>query len=157
MNNLKIEKATLKDIALIDNFMKKQAMDEKKFIRFNKKKVFSFYSVSDIKKVLTSSNCIMLLAKVNDQVVGCGLARIEEAPKWSKYKKSGYLGMLYVDKKYRRQGIAKAIREARIKWLKSKGIKLLECLVLANNFPAIAFAQKTGFKSNSTWMFKELK
>ncbi len=154
--SLIIEKATIKDLSKISELMSKQAEDEREFIHFNKKEDFSFYTLSDIKKVLTSLNCLMLLAKLNGKVVGCGLAKIEDAPSWSKHKKQGYLGMLYVDKNYRRHGIAKAIREARIKWLKSKGIKLLACLVLIKNIPAIAFAHKDGFKPNSTWMFKEM-
>ena len=120
-----IEKASLRDLPSILQLQDKQAIETRRFMNnLDKKGEVIFYSRSEIEKIIRSSKSYAMLAKVGDKTVGCGFVTIEKASHWSKYKKQGYLGGLFVDKKYRRQGIAWALQEAGIKWLKSKGIKL---------------------------------
>jgi ribosomal protein S18 acetylase RimI-like enzyme len=152
-----IERATLKDLPVISELMYKQAQEERKFMNhLDKKEKFSFYSAPEIRKELSSPQCCILLVKIGDKIGGCGMAKIEKASHWSKYKKQGYLGMLYVEKEYRRQGIAKVLQSKRIAWLKSKGISLISCGVLSNNIPALKLAEKIGFKHHLIYMYKEL-
>ena len=157
MLSYKIERATLKDLPVISELMYKKAQEERKYIEhLDKKEKFSFYSTPEIRKAISSPQYYMLLANVGGKIMGCGMAKIEKAASWSKYKKQGYLGMLYVEKKYRRQGIAKALQSKRIAWLKSKGISLISCGVLSNNIPALKLAEKRGFKHHLIYMYKEL-
>src|SRR3989344_1973139 len=140
MKNLQITRATIKDVNIIHNFMLIQAEDERKYLNN-----------------LDNKNNYLVISKLDKILVGCGLAKIEKASKWNKYNKQGYLGMLYIDKKYRRKGIAIALQNNRINWLHSKGIKYLTCTVLSHNTPIINLLNKQGFNPHSIIMYKELK
>src|SRR3989344_3352339 len=159
MKNLQITRATIKDVNIIHNFMLIQAEDERKYLNNldNKNKKDLFYTKSEIKKIISSKNNYLVISKLDKILVGCGLAKIEKASKWNKYNKQGYLGMLYIDKKYRRKGIAIALQNNRINWLHSKGIKYLTCTVLSHNTPIINLLNKQVFNPHSIIMYKELK
>lgn len=153
-----IERATLKDLPRILELQDKQAAETKKFANnLGKKGKVVFFSKSEIRKIIMSSKDYPVVAKVDDRIVGCGFVRIEKAPSWAKYKKQGYMGALYVDKKYRKQGIARAVQEEVFEWLKSKEIRLCACAVLANNISALNLQKKRGFLPHSIDMYKELK
>ena len=159
MENLKFTKATIKDLDLVYEFMLNQADDERKYLNDidKKKRKDLFYTKSEIKNILLSPNSHMLIAKIGNTPIGCGLAKIERASKWNKYAKQGYLGMLYIKKSYRKKGIAQKLQEARINWLKSKGINFITSWVLYNNKPAIHLIMKRGFKPRLIQFYKELK
>lgn len=158
MKGITLEKATVKDLHKINELMYKQAEEERKFMNnLNKKEKYTFHSKEEIKRMLSSKKCYIILAKVGENIVGCGSVSIEKMSHWSKYKKQGYMGMLYIDKKYRRKGLAKNLQDARIKWLKLRGIKLISNKVLSKNIPALKLAQKRGFKPHIISMYKELK
>ncbi len=159
MKNIKFQRAGVKDLQTIYNFMLMQANEERKYLNdlANKDKEDLFYTKSEIKNILSSQKNYMIIAKSGNISIGCGLAKIEKASKWNKYFSQGYLGMLYVDKKHRRKGVAKALQDNRINWLKSKEIRFLVTSVLSNNTPVIKLLDKRGFKPRLIQMYKELK
>lgn len=138
--------------------MIQQAKDERRFLgnldRKNKKDLF--YTKLEVKKIISSPHSYTVIAKLDNIPIGCGVAKIEKASKWNKYNQQGYLGMLYVDKKYRKKGVAKALQDNRINWLRSKGIKYITCAILAKNLPALKLSTKQGFKPRLLMMYKEL-
>tara|TARA_Y100000310_G_scaffold327385_1_gene393677 strand:- start:2702 stop:3178 length:477 start_codon:yes stop_codon:yes gene_type:complete len=153
----KIRKATLKDLNTLMNLQYKMKQDEKIYMQgLNKKGKFVTYTKSEIKKILTSPKGYFLLAESNKIPIACGFAMIEKPPIWMKYKRIGHLGMIYVDKKYRRNGIAIAIKKQRIKWLKSKGIKFCYVAVFTNNIPSIKYQEKMGFKPYNLKLYKKI-
>ena len=148
----------MKDLPRVLELQDLQAEATRKFANgLDRKGKVTFFSRSEIKKIIVSRKDYPVLAKVGDRIVGCGFARIEKASSWSKYKKQGYLGALYVEKKYRGQGIGLALQQARIKWLKSKGIKLCASTVLANNTKALNLQKKRGFIPHAINFYKELR
>ena len=158
MNGVVIKKATVKDVALISIFMSEQANDERKFLgNLDKKGKFSFYSAKEIKKILSSPHCCLLIAQLNGKPIGCGLAKIEKTEGWVKYRRRGHLGMLYVHKKYRRKGVAKRLQEERINWLQSKGINLVSCMILASNTPSLNLSAERGFKPHAIYLYNEIR
>lgn len=158
MDKIVLEKAKIEDLPTIVELHNEQSNESRKFMKgLDKKEKVFFYSKAEIKKLLTSPTCYLVLAKLNNKTVGCGLARIEKASRWSKYKLQGYLGMLYVKPMYRRQGIAWALQEERVRWLKERGIKLLTCTVFVANKESLSLQQKRGFIPHSVHMYKELK
>lgn len=138
--------------------MKNQAIIERKYLQSLDKKDLEdlFYTKSEVKSILSSPKNYIILAKIDNESVGCGLAKIEPTSKWNKYNKQGYLGMLYVNKEYRRKGIAKTLQDYRIKWLKSHGVKYLTTSVLSLNLPIIKLLKKRGFKSRLIHWYKEI-
>ena len=148
MKNLKIRKATIKDLSIILRFQEKSFGEMKKYVKgITKKGKLFVYLKSEIKKILISPKGYFTIAEVNGQPVGCGFARIERFNgDWSKYKKRGHLGLLFVEKKFRRKGIAEAIQDERIRWLKSKGVKFVYNRIFAGNRPSLKMKEKKGFK-----------
>ena len=156
MENLEIRKATLKDIPKIMEMQETMLEDERKYMRslVRKGRMVS-YPKKEIKEIITSPNCYFTIAEINKKPIGCGFARIEKAHEdWYKYSKLGYLGLLYVKKEFRRRGIAKALQEERIKWLKSKGIKMVVNKIIAKNRPSLNLQRKQGFKPYIIKMYK---
>lgn len=152
-----IKRATIKDLPAVLHLHVKQSEETKKFLQgLGKKGKLSFYSPTEIKKLISSPSGYIALATINGVPIGCGSASIENAPSWYRYSKRGYLGMLYVDKPYRRAGVARALETVRMQWLKSKGVKVCICAILAPNHAALALKEKSGFNPSMVYMFKRL-
>ena len=130
--------------------------EERKYMRsLAKKGRMVSYPKKEIKEILTSPKCYFTIAEIDKNPVGCGFARIEKSHgSWCKYDILGYLGFLYVKKEFRRKGIAKALQEERIKWLKSKRIKMVVNKIKSKNIPSISFEKKRGFKPYIIKMYK---
>lgn len=148
MERLKLRKATIKDLKLIDCFQDKLVNYERKLDPLIRKgKNIRFYPEKEIKRMLCSSNSLFLIAEINNNVVGCGVGKIEKTfGNWCVYKKRGYIGHMFVDENYRRKGIGKKIMSQLIKWFKSKKIKFIRLCVYANNQKTINAYRKYGFK-----------
>ena len=137
---------------------KEMIKDELKFGKSLEKKNPISYTPKKIKDLIKSPNSYLFIAEVNSKPIGCCFAEIMKMAKnWYKYKKMGYLGMLYVDKKFRRKGIAKKLNKERIRWLKSKGIKACFNKVLSKNKYSLKFEKQEGFKPYIIRLYKEIK
>jgi GNAT superfamily N-acetyltransferase len=153
----KIKKATIKDITVLMRLQYAMKQDEKKYMQgLNKKGKFITWSKSKLRNILTSPNGYIILVKIGGIAIGCGLAIIEKGHSWMKYNKIGHLGMIYVEKKYRRKGIATALKNQRIKWLKSKGIKFCYVSVFPGNKPSLKYQEKLGFKPYNIKLYKKI-
>ena len=139
-------------------FQKKMTEDELKCARPFARKGFVSYPSKEVKQILRSSKSYLIIAEYKENPIGCGFVRIEKVREgWFKHEKAGYLGMLYVDKKFRRKGVGVALQNERIKWLKSKKIKMVFNKILVNNKPSIKMKEKHGFKPYILAMYKEIK
>ena len=156
MKDVKIRKATIEDLKVILEMQSLMTAEERKFMKgLAKKGKMVSYLESEIKAILSSSKCYFTIAETQGKPIGCGFARIEKFHgDWSKYRKYGYLGLLYIVKEHRRRGIATALQKERVRWLKSKGIKICVNKIFANNRPAITLQEKRGFKPYIVKMYK---
>jgi ribosomal protein S18 acetylase RimI-like enzyme len=70
--------------------------------------------------------------------------------------KYGYIKHIFVEKKWRRKGIAKKLIKIAEKELKLKGIDTLRLIVTKTNRSGFVFAKKCGFKQSRIVMEKKI-
>jgi ribosomal protein S18 acetylase RimI-like enzyme len=64
--------------------------------------------------------------------------------------------LIYVDRSYRRQGIAKALMKHAQTWAKEQGFHQIGLQVFTDNQPAIELYQQLGYQQRAISMMKEL-
>jgi len=94
---------------------------------------------------LDDENSLLLVALLEDQVVGYILARVMERPPVLLPPRFGFISDLVVTKPYRRRGIGTRLFQAALGWLQAQGITAIHVNVAAANAAAEAFWRKMGF------------
>jgi GNAT superfamily N-acetyltransferase len=105
-----------------------------------KKHFFDFF-----KKSLYSKNMISLVAETEGKLIGFGCAQINYRPAYN-IGKVGFISKLYVNKDFRRQGVAGKILKVICQWCKRNKVYNIELNVLVNNGVACKAWDKHGFK-----------
>ncbi len=102
----------------------------------------------DIPVLINASHIQLLVAEWNDELIGSGYARIEEAKPYLQHRQHAYLGFMYTDPAHRGKGVNTKIIEALKEWARSKNIKELRLDVYFPNEAAIRAYEKNGFKKH---------
>jgi len=110
----------------------------------------------DLLELIKSREAEVLVAVVDDQLVGSGYAKLLDAKPYQKYEKNAYLGFMYVRPEYRGQGINKMILHRLIDWAKERNISEVRLQVYEENTSAIKAYAKAGFKPNLLEMRMEI-
>jgi ribosomal protein S18 acetylase RimI-like enzyme len=142
MKEIIIRKATLNDIEILRCFEQGVINAERPFDVTLKKGDIFYY---DIEGMIEESHIELLVATLNNKLVGSGYARIEKAKPYLQHKEKAYLGFMYVDPKHRGKGINKKIIDALKDWSLSKNITEMRLDVYENNIAAIKAYEKAGF------------
>ncbi|KAK1350431.1 N-alpha-acetyltransferase [Hamiltosporidium tvaerminnensis] len=79
------------------------------------------------------------VAYSDNKIVGAIICKLEN-------DESGYMGMLAVDKKYRRVGIGKCLTQMAVNNFKENGIYLIYLETEAVNYISLNFYEKIGFR-----------
>lgn len=110
----------------------------------------------DLLELIRSREAEVLVAIVDDQVVGSGYARLLDAKPYQKYEKYAYLGFMFVKPEYRGQGINKMILHRLINWAKERNISEIRLQVYEENTSAKKAYAKAGFRPNLLEMRMEI-
>lgn len=110
----------------------------------------------DIEKMLTDPQTDVVVAVLNNAVIGCGYSRIEDSKPYDKHRQHAYLGMMYVRPEYRGKGINALVIEKLQALAKERGITELRLEVFALNQAAIKAYEKVGFQALLVEMRKRL-
>ena len=102
----------------------------------------------DIERMLLADNVRFVVAERGNTVVGCGFARIDNAKTYLSHSQQAYLGLMYVDPKYRGQSINGGIVEHLKAWCRSKGVTELRLEVYSDNRVAVGAYEKAGFSKH---------
>lgn len=147
---IKLRKATLKDVKIIDNFQYKVIEFERQFDPLiSKSKDARFYPIKEVKKMLRSKNNLFLLAEIDNKPVGMGFIEIKKKDSnWCIHNKLAHIGLMFVEKEYRRKGIGQQIIQELIKWANKNKIKYIKLAVYTQNQNAIEAYKKVGFKES---------
>src|SRR3989344_2763294 len=103
---MKIRPAKISDVRVIKMLQGGLVDFERAFDNRIKDGKVQYYNVLNI---LRDSNAKLLVCEIDNKIVGCGFGEIMKEPDWVKNRKYGYIGMMFVHKDYRNQGIGKKI------------------------------------------------
>ena len=142
MENIIIRTATLADMVVLLVFEQGVVTAERAFDSTLKKGKVRYY---DLEQMIHAEHIQLLVAEVNNELVGCGYARIEEAKHYLQHTQHAYLGFMYVAPAYRGKGVNKLIMNALFEWSQSKNINEMRLDVYYENTPAIKAYEKAGF------------
>ncbi len=142
MGHVIIRKAKLKDLEMLLVFEQGVIYAERPMDPTLNKAHIHYY---DIKKLIAADEVELLVAEVNNEIVGSGYARIENARHYLNHAKYAYLGFMYVIPAERGKGINKLIIDALAAWALTKNITELRLDVYQNNDAAIKAYEKAGF------------
>jgi ribosomal protein S18 acetylase RimI-like enzyme len=108
-------------------------------------------------KMITAKDVELLVAEINNELIGSGYARIEDAKPYLRHAQHAYLGFMYVLPEHRGKGINKMIIDALATWSASKNITELRLDVYHDNESAIKAYEKCGFTKHMIAMRMGLK
>ncbi|MEO6540842.1 MAG: GNAT family N-acetyltransferase [Ferruginibacter sp.] len=142
MKQVMIRKATLADLETLLSFEQGVISAERPFDITLKTGDTNYY---DIEKMIIATDVELLVAELDDELVGSGYARIENAKDYLQHKQHAYLGFMYVKPQHRGKGVNKMIIDALASWAASQHIKELRLDVYQQNESAIKAYEKFGF------------
>ena len=145
MNSTHIRKAQLSDLAILLEFEQGIITAERPYDPTLKEGKIHYY---DIEKMILSSHVEVLVATIDDTIVGSGYARIETAKPYLTHHNYAYLGFMYTHIDYRGKGINAKIIESLKDWCRSQDITELRLDVYNDNPSAIKAYEKAGFEKH---------
>jgi GNAT superfamily N-acetyltransferase len=153
MEEITIRKATLDDIETLRRFEQGVISAERPFDLTLKKGDIFYY---DLEGMIEASHIQLLVATLNNKLIGSGYARIEKAKPYLQHKEKAYLGFMYVEPPFRGKGINKKIIDALKEWALSQNISEMRLDVYQENTSAIYAYEKAGFTKHMIEMRMDL-
>lgn len=99
----------------------------------------------DFNKMLASPDIHLIVAEMENILVGSGYARIDPSRLYLKHTHHAYCGFMYVEPAYRGKGINQLIIDALKSWARSRNLTELRLDVYTTNDIAIRAYEKAGF------------
>ena len=130
MESLTIRDATKEDIQTIADYciaLLEQHYELDTNFKPNDKARESYFSF--LIKAIKSDENKVLVADLNNCVIGYALGEIKKQPPVFALEKYGFISDVYVIDKYRKQGISKQLFGELYLWFKKKGLSLVELSV----------------------------
>jgi GNAT superfamily N-acetyltransferase len=137
--------ATPKDIDDLRGFEQRIIAAERAFDPTLKAGRIQYY---DIERMLVADDVQFVVAQRGNELVACGFARIDNAKTYLSHLKQAYLGLMYVDPKYRGQSINSGIVERLKQWCYTKGVAELRLETYSDNLAAVGAYEKAGFSKH---------
>ena len=141
--------ATVQDIEHLRRFEQGIVATERAFDPTLKAGRIQYY---DIEAMLVAAEVQFLVAERGGELVACGFARIDDAKPYLNHRQQAYLGLMYVDPRYRGQSINRGIGERLKAWCRAQGVTELRLEVYSDNRAAVAAYEKTGFSKHMVEM-----
>lgn len=139
-----VRSATLEDLPILLRFEQGVIDAERPFDVTLKSANARYYNLEEL---IMAPHIEMAVAEVDGNIIASGYARIQEAKSYSKFEKYAFLGFMFVDPKYRGQGLNKKIIDHLKAWIRSKDIDELRLEVYVENEGAIRAYEKIGFST----------
>ncbi|MBI4279611.1 MAG: GNAT family N-acetyltransferase [Armatimonadetes bacterium] len=108
-----------------------------------------------LRSLMMRDDALALLARVDGEVVGYGVARVSYLPGFFLYRRRGYIHDVYTRQGFRRHGIGRQMVQGLLDWLRDRGVSLVELTVAVNNDEAVAFWKALGFATFMHHMKRE--
>ena len=143
MHNIIIRSANENDLDILFQFEQEIVKTERPFDITLKEGEIHYYSLKDL---ITSSKAKVLVAEIDNEVVGSGYAEIREADAFLKHSVYAHLGFIYVKPAWRGKGLNQQVLQCLKEWISEKGVTEIRLLVYNENTVAQNAYQKAGFK-----------
>ncbi len=139
-----LRSANLSDLNTLKNFQKRLVIHERPFDPgIPKKEEVEYY---DIRELIEANNVNFLVIEIDNKIIGCGFGQIRKNDDWAANKIFGYIGLMFVDDKFRGQKIGKLIVDELVKWFKEKNVFDIRLKVYEKNISAVNAYKKYGFE-----------
>lgn len=142
----------LKDVAKLQNKLERYEKRFDKKLKIHKPKALENYLKEKVLKKRRGKIFVAIDADMGG-VVGFCSGWVEKA-EYSIHNKIGYVSDLYIEKTYRRRGIATKLMKSLLKWFKSKKLRCVYVEAYLRNTPGIKAYKKSGFKEIETTLRK---
>jgi len=150
---VEIRRAIEAEIEILLNFEKGIIAAERPFDNSLKEGAINYY---DLIELIRSERAEVLVAVVNDEIVGSGYVKILRAEPYQKYLEYAYLGFMYVKPSFRGQGVNQKVLHELMDWAKSQNLTEVRLEVYDENIIAKNAYLKAGFKPNLVEMRVEI-
>jgi GNAT superfamily N-acetyltransferase len=150
---IEIRKAIETETSILLSFEKGIIEAERPFDHNLKEGDIHYY---DLPELIKNENAEVLVAVVDNEIVGSGYAKILTGKSYHKHSEYAYLGFMYVKPAFRGRGINQRILQELIDWAKSKNLKEVRLEVYDENNIAKNSYLKAGFKPGLLEMRKEI-
>lgn len=140
-----IRKATPDDLTILLEFEQGVIAAERPFDSTLKEGKISYYNIG---KMISATDVEVVVAVLNEQIIGSGYARIEDAKPYLNHKLYAYLGFMFTHPDHRGKGVNNLIIEALTNWVRSNNIFEMRLDVYNDNPSAIRAYEKVGFKKH---------
>jgi ribosomal protein S18 acetylase RimI-like enzyme len=154
MDNIKIRGANENDLAVLIEFEQEIIKAEREFDNSLKEGATHYYNFQDL---IASPKAKVLIAEIDNEIVGSGFAMIKEAEFFLKHCEYAYIGLMYVKPLYRGKGINQQILQILKEWIIGRKITEIRLVVYDENILAKNAYQKAGFKGHVLEMRMEIK
>jgi GNAT superfamily N-acetyltransferase len=110
----------------------------------------------DLRAYISSPDLEVVVAAIDEEIVGSGYARIDRSEPYLKHQRHSYLGFMYVVPKHRGKGINKRIVKVLEAWSISRGVTEMRLEVYIENAAAIRAYERSGYRGLIMQMRKGL-
>ena len=150
---IEIRQAIETEIDILLSFEKGIIETERPFDNTLKEGEIHYYNLIGL---IRSQKAEVLVALVNNEIVGSGYAKTLPAEPYQKFTEFAYLGFMYVKPAFRGQGINQKILQGLLDWAKSQNLTEVRLEVYDENTIAKNSYLKSGFKPNLLKMRLEI-
>ena len=144
MQSITVRPATLQDLDLLNRFQQSILGAERSFDPTIKDGPVRYY---DIAGLLRSDDVRFVVAAADEKIVACGFARIDAAKPYLRHRAQAYLGLMFVEPRYRGRSINQRIINELKQWCLARNVAEIRLEVYHDNLRAIRAYEKAGFKS----------
>lgn len=109
-----------------------------------------------LRVLITRDDAIAVMAKDGSEVVGYAVGRITTLPPFFEHRYRGYIHDVFVTPQFRRHGVGRRLVDEILRWLRQRGVNLVELTVAANN-DAVPFWERLGFRVYMHQMKRDLR
>lgn len=142
--------ARLEDMAKLEAFEQGVIAAEREYAFNLRDQKITYY---DLIKLIESDESELVVLECEQELIGCGYARIENDKPHFEPEQFAYLGFMYVVPQFRGQGLLKTIVDYLVEWSNQRGIITFKLDVFSSNQPAIRAYSKLGFKPHMVQMW----
>ncbi|KZS40877.1 hypothetical protein AWE51_24705 [Aquimarina aggregata] len=149
-----IRPAKKEDLPILLDFEQKLIEAERPMDVTLKTEKISYY---DIGAYIDTENTEVVVAEIDNTIVGSGYGQIRNRQDFFKQKQIGYIGFIYVKEEHRGKGVSQKVIQYLYDWFKTKNLDEVRLTVYEKNPRAIKAYEKVGFEKHLIEMRINLK